>query len=197
MHLFEIHLTTQPLSPSQVPAFKRFCQQIAAKPILIELSNGQHAQQPMISKVLSCSDRATYTKGLEELQQAFANAHYPISRSKVEVPLDQAAAVQQLFPEYPRGYYEWHGKVNFQHEEELRAICLRHQAHLSRNALKSQQDSRFITIRDYSGAAENIQTRVAKLKAELLSQRWSFSKEEFEYCLFDSNVNLDRGWINQ
>jgi hypothetical protein len=39
---FELHLTTNDLSPHQVEWFKQVCVQNDGKPLLIELAQGQH-----------------------------------------------------------------------------------------------------------------------------------------------------------
>lgn len=193
--LFEVHLTTHNLSEVQLPSFESFCASIKAKPLVIELSNGAHYRQPMISKVFCCKHPDQIYIHVDELTAAFKKANYPVRRVKIEVPLEIIDQVDPLFPEFGQTYFEWHGKLQADRLDDLRRKCALHQAHLSRNALKNDPHRRFVTVRDYEDL-EVFKRRVEKLKTSLEEGHWHFSKEEFEYCIYDSNEALDKGWIN-
>ena len=66
--MFEIHLTTTAILETNIPKFVEYCRQIQVKPIVIELEEGQTAQQPMISKVLSNVDAAQLHEVIDNLK---------------------------------------------------------------------------------------------------------------------------------
>jgi hypothetical protein len=193
--LFEVHLTTRNLSEVELQAFESFCAYIGAKPLVIELSNGEHYRQPMISKVFRCDHPSQIYTHVDELTAAFKQADFPITRVKIEVPLEIIREVKDLFPDFTQTYFEWHGKLQDDRLDALWRKCAAHNAHLSRNALKNDPHRRFVTVRDYESLTV-FKERVQELKAALQEENWIFSKEEFEYCIYDSNVALDKGWIN-
>ncbi len=193
--LFEVHITTKTLIETEIPAFEQFCISINAKPIIIELSKGATAQQPMISKVFNCENGQDIHGEIQELVQLFEAANYPISRVKIEVPLEMAELATGIFPEKKGTYFEWHGKLTISNLEVIQQICKKENAHLSKNALKKDVHSKFITIRDYS-SAKAIRNRVNELTKSIETVNHYFKKEEFEYCIYDSNENLDQGWIS-
>lgn len=192
--LFEVHITTQDLQSNEIEGFERFCQDIAAKPILIELSKGDCCRQPMISKVFRCIGEELHSE-IDQLTAQFKSANYPVHRVKIEVPLELEEATKDIFSAQEKTYFEWHGKLSAKNWTPIQEICLKQDAHLSRNALKNSPHTKFITIRDYE-SAESILSRVASLKQTLEEGKWIFEKEEFEYCIFDSNVSLDKGWMS-
>ena len=81
--------------------------------------------------------------------------------------------------------------------EELPALnvyCTRNHAHLSRNTLRHTPDQRFITVRHSGDYTEFVQ-RVEKL-LHGLPDSVSLIKQQFEYCVYDGNLDLDKGWTH-
>lgn len=193
MYPFEIHLTTSTLTPAELASFVEACGQLQAKPLVIELARGASPTQPMLGKVVYQPNLAA------ALAVAVADSAYlgqrglPTTRVKIET---NARYPQLATPAEGPGftpYFEWHGKVPFQHQAELLALCARHRAHLSANALQSAAATRFVTLREFGPAAE-FERRVATLAADLQT-RWPLLKQEAECCLYDSNQALDAGWL--
>jgi hypothetical protein len=193
MYPFEIHLTTSTLTPAELASFVDACAHLQAKPLVIELARGASPTQPMLGKVVHQPDLAA------ALAVAAADSSYlrqqglPTTRTKIETDarypqLANPAAGPGFTP-----YFEWHGKVSFQHHAELLALCERHQAHLSANALRGAANTRFVTLREFGPAVE-FERRVATLAADLQS-RWPLLKQEAECCLYDNNTALDTGWL--
>lgn len=195
MYPFEIHLTTHALTPTELADFVAACGQLQAKPLLIELARGACPTQPMLGKVVHQPDLAA------ALAVAAADSTYlrqrglPTARIKVET---DARHPQLATPAAGPGfapYFEWHGKVSYLHQAELRVLCEQHGAHLSANALRGESATRFVTLREFGPAAE-FERRVAALVASL-QPRWPLRKQESECCLYDSNQTLDAGWLTQ
>lgn len=190
---FELHLTTAPLPPEQLDAFVAACGLLGAKPLLIELARGAAPQQPMLSKVQRLPDlAAALTLAAADARQLHA-AGFAVQRVKIEVPAEAAALATPGAGAAYQPYFEWHGKVPFKQAVELLAVCQRHGAHLSTNALKNDPHTRFVTLREY-GPAADFAARVAAL-TQALQPRWPVLKAQAECCLYDSNAALDRGWL--
>ncbi|MEO1517452.1 MAG: hypothetical protein AAFV95_20685 [Bacteroidota bacterium] len=194
MPKIEVHITCQQMTTDEIGAFESFCQSVDAKPIVILLPKGEHTQQPMISKIINCDSKEALAKKTRQLKNQFDTNGYEIVRVKMEVaPWDRDKA-EHLFETGPDNYYEWHGRVQLEKEETIRAIVKQLGGHLSRNALKRDPKAKLITIREY-GSEEMIKSRIHHLKTGLQQHGIEFAKEELEYCVYDSNVNLDKGWI--
>lgn len=191
---FELHLTTHALAAHQVDDFVAICQQLGAKALLIELAQGQVMQQPMLSKVALLPDVAAALTLAAADAASLKSSGFAVSRTKLEVPATHAAYLAATSPG-PAGtpYFEWHGKVSYVRAPELLAVCARHQAHLSANALKDSVLTRFVTLREY-GPLAVFEQRVAEL-VQALQAHWPIQKQQAEYCLYDSNTGLDQGWL--
>lgn len=195
MPLFELHISTKDLLENQIQGFELFCESIEAKPILIELSEGQFYRQPMISKVINCENKEALEREVSLVYEAFNTANFPVVRVKIEVPFWDKKRTENYYSNSEENYFEWHGKIIFSKPKRLAEICKKYEGHLSKNSLKKDPDKKFITLRDY-GEEVSIQKRIEGLKKELQKQKIQLIKEELEYCIFDSNVQLDKGWIN-
>lgn len=194
MYDFEIHITTTDITEDQIDQFEAFCASIAAKPIIIELSKGQFYRQPMISKVVKCKDKQGLENEISSIQADFLSNGYQVVRTKIEVPPWHKEIVANYYQNESKTYYEWHGKVKLTDEPLICKICELYQARLSRNTLKNDPTTKFITIRDYTDE-QAVNTRIERLKEHLNTHQITMIKEEFEFCIFDSNEALDKDWI--
>jgi len=194
--MFEIHITTNKLNDTEVNQFKEFCTSIEAKPILIELAEGITTQQPMISKVFSNLKEGQLANEIELLETKFLENSYDVVRTKVEVPLEFINKGRKEFPNYKGQYYEWHGKVEFDDVEKLKlALRIIQNTHLSKNALNDQPNRRFVTVRSYSNKRFFL-SNVESVKKALIHNKFKLIKDEYEYCVYDSNKTTDSGWMD-
>jgi hypothetical protein len=193
MYPFEIHLTTGALLPAELTQFVAACEQLRAKPLVIELARGTHCTQPMLSKVVQAPDLPAALALAAADAQYLHTCHLPVTRTKLETRADgQHLAMAACGPAFVP-YFEWHGKIPHQQVAELLALCTQYQAHVSANALRGESATRFVTLREF-GAAATFQARVASLAAALQTH-WPLLKQESECCLYDSNRALDAGWL--
>ena len=192
---FELHITTTDLKADQLPAFEALCASMDAKPILIELSEGTFFRQPMISKLLKSASRTALEDQVNGLSASFQRVGFPVERIKIEVAPWHREQAMELFPSEPAQYFEWHGKVQLVQGVPLRGLAGHFGGHLSHNALRNTPDKKFITLREYN-QEEDIRQRIEGLKAALDQAGVPLLKEELEYCVFDSNISLDKGWID-
>lgn len=191
---FEIHITVEKLTESQSGLFTRICRDQAGKPVFIELSRGDFRHQPMFSKVLHENDLEAVLVRSEQYALLFRHAGFVPKRLKIEVPFDDAQTLEAGSDDAGERYYEWHGKVPYERVERLLKLCEAHQVHMSRNALKDSENLRFITLREY-GSADVFKKRVKLLNEALREDGRPVSKQHFEYCIFDTNSCLDKGWL--
>ncbi len=190
---FELHVTINGLPESSISSFVNFCIANEAKPLIIELAQGAHYYQPMMSKVLNLATLGEAIAAGEAYSRLLHLQQFNVKRLKIEVPA--AAAVSFLpAPEGFKRYYEWHGKINYIHKEALGELCTAYGVHLSVNALKYSPDLRFITLREY-GDKSIFEQRVFSVVTALHTGGWELRKQQAEYCLYDDNVLLDSGWL--
>lgn len=193
MHPFEIHLTTDALPPIDLARFVGACEHLRAKPLVIELARGTHSTQPMLSKVVQAPNLLAALAIAAADAQYLHTCHLPVTRTKLETHADgQHLALPANGPAFIP-YFEWHGKVPYRQVAELLALCERHRAHLSANALRGESATRFVTLREF-GSATIFQARVASL-ATALQAHLPVLKQESECCVYDSNRALDTGWL--
>jgi len=174
------------------------CHTLGVKPLLIELPQGVTKSQPMTASY----HQGTLTQvrsEVETLAQKLLEANLSVIRIKIEamvtnknIPQEDSEAL--LLPE--SNYFEFHVKVTLPEgkEEILRNYCQQHQAHLSKNVLKGQQQ-RFITMRMYGVGLKNAQPKFKGLLTGLKTQGYPLSNIQQEYAVYDSHVGLDAGWI--
>ncbi len=191
---FEIHITVGELTHLQGKAFKNICLELSAKPVFIELSRGNARQQPMFSKVLKEKDLPTVVRLSEQYVSKLEQVDMIPRRLKIEVPFNEEKRFKVDHYGVGKRYYEWHGKVPYERVDNLLQLCEAHHVHVSHNALKDEQNLRFITLRE-SGSSDEFSSRVNELCEALRIGGWQVSKNHFEYCLLDTNISLDKGWL--
>jgi hypothetical protein len=200
---FEAHVTVAAGSETELQRFRAFCEAVSVKCIVIELGRGVAPLQPMT---------ASYHRG--SLQQALGEVHafaralvaagFEVTRLKLEalgrnqaIPEDDPSARAQ-----PANYFEFHVKVLLPlagaDVEGLRTRCERHGAHLSRNARKVRADGaseRFVTLRVPGLGRASAERCFAALLQDLAGTGLALSQRLREYTVYDSNLALDRGWL--
>ncbi len=192
----EVHITTNEIQQAAIDSFIDFCKHIDAKPIIIELGAGEVLQHPMISKRIKAADREELNGIIEGLKAEFLAAGYAVARVKLEVYYKHANEAQRLFfPEYKGGYYEWHGKVFSDKLDEVHQAARRSNVHVSQNGLKGIKNRRILTMRT-THTAQAFTNRIDQVKRNFKWAGIEIAGEELEYCIFDSNKSLDKGWID-
>jgi hypothetical protein len=191
---FEIHITVADLKSYQLDGFLEYCTQAEGKPILIELSKGDFIHQPMFSKVLYSDDFEAISSEIEKQKQGLMHLDFNVNRVKIEIPAKDFEYFNKPFLKNFKPYFEWHGKITYQNQTELNTLCHNHKAHLSLNALKNDKNSRFVTLREFSTYAI-FKNRIESILEDLNQGQWTILKQEAEYCIFDDNIFLDKGWL--
>lgn len=193
---FEIHITVANLPSHEQDRFVKFCRQHDTKPILIELAKGDFTQQPMLTAVVYAGTWEETLQTANDYTTLLNKSGFITNRLKIEIPANYADGYEGYTQSSFNKYYEWHGKVNYINPDSLLELCTDHNVHLSINALKHDTSTRFITLREFSNQPIFID-RITKLSNALKAGGWQLTKQQAEYCIYDTNCQLDNGWLPQ
>lgn len=207
--IFEMHVTVS--GGAGVERFRQLCEELKCKTVLIEL-NAAKAGAHLSNQLMTASHhRGDSLYDLQErcfgMARRFVAEGFAIDRVKVEammsdegVPDADADAAQRK-----SNYFEFHVKLALDtadHEQyrRLAQLCADHSAHLSKNALKKMPDGRehrFVTLRLYRVGRVSAVDRLERCVAALQAGGFSIVSTQREYSCYDSNVQLDQGWIDK
>jgi hypothetical protein len=118
-----------------------------------------------------------------------------VDRIKVEVKLDTESTT------VGHRYFEHHLKLELPveaHLDALAAVIQPHGARLSRNARRKDSygtTQRFLTLRDYGDDPMKAITDGQRLRHDLKQAGYRILEVEVERVIFDSNLDLDAGWL--
>ncbi|MBO2454399.1 hypothetical protein J4573_45440 [Actinomadura barringtoniae] len=197
---FEVHLT---VAPGDVGALERWAHPHGLKLTHIVLERGRTVSQPMLTL------RAT--GGLPEVRAAaeraagqVRSAGFAVRRLKIEaapwnegVPVTDEDAVAQPVDRY----FEHHVKLvlSVGGLDDLAALAVPHNAHVSRNARRVRPDGRqerFVTQRCTRVGDRTAAVRLDALTSALRAARYEIASVEREYVVVDTDASLDDGWID-
>lgn len=200
---FEAHITINQLNKADSERFDTFCNGLGVKSIQIELSRGDMAIQPM-----TCSrHKGTFQEIYQEVVQIgkqLQEQGFDVLRLKIEahpdnigIPLDKVEVLHHS----DKNYFEHHLKVLLNTDmdlSDLLAVCEKHQAHLSSNAYKkvdSGNYQNFITTRTYHVGKQEAKAHFSALMHDVQELDIPVLKHFMEYCVFDTNIDLDKNWL--
>ena len=191
--MYELHLTTTPISHAEWPAFEHFAASAGAKAMVIELARGAHRLQPMLTLVHP-GELDGAIRFAHALAQDAARSGYQVLRCKIEQDAAAGAFSEQAGDHH---YFEWHGRVAIAEpmRAQLAALCQEYGGHLSNNAIRGA-DTRYVTLRETSQLS-NLRDRVTALSLAMRVQGWETSKQQWERVVYDSNITLDAGWLER
>ncbi len=198
---YEIHLTIATLSAEKMPFFVDLCQNQTGKAILIALAQGENLQQPMFTKVVFEENLKNVIAKSNQYANVFIENNFAIKRLKIEIP----AQYSYLYTENNtvnsidfKPYFEWHAKlstlINEGEMKVLLTICQNNKVHLSKNSLKNEENTRFITLREF-GNKDVFEQRITNLLGNFQKENFIIQKQQAEYCIYDDNTMLDKGWL--
>ncbi len=201
---FEAHITVNADKLAVRRRFSLLCQNLNIKCVFIELSEGVTRSQPMTASYHHGTLQHVLQQ-INQIAQKIVNADFEITRIKIEAMVSNrdisiSDIEAQKLPQ--SNYFEFHVKAILSASENLevlRKYCLQYDAHLSANAFKKPvggKQQRFITMRVYGVGYKTAQTRFDNLIALLKAKGLKLSQQQREYTVYDSNLNLDAGWMD-
>lgn len=189
MSVYETHVTVRCPRPAELVRLESWAAQRELKVTHIVLARGRMTSQPM----LTLPDR----DGHEVLVPRLRAAGFDPVRVKVEtVPWTTEP------PGPGGGYFEHHLKLRLPPDYDRAALesqVVPHAAHVSWNArrvLPGGRQERFVTQR-WRGTAEGAGTACDALVAALAGAGYEIRSEEREFVLYDSDLSVDDGWIEE
>jgi len=185
---YEIHIT---VDSNDIEKFKKVCQKIGAKPVLIDVTS---SKQLMTSSKHKGVDKEYVSELMWMLRHLRGNGFH-VSRSKIEIRPEKVK--HKDFK-----YYESHIRLTLPKDfdkTQLINLCAKNKFHLSRNLFKSDDvyDYQMITYKDKFLSLVEFNRIIDNMKAELQRLNISFDKIEIEECIEDSHEKLDHDWLNQ
>ncbi|MGB1216373.1 MAG: hypothetical protein ACPG5P_00770 [Saprospiraceae bacterium] len=202
---FEAHVTVQPFRAERALVFDEICSDLGVKSIQIQLSRDKNMVQPMTCSTHKGKLQSTYKEVLSIAQALLANG-FEVNRLKIEAHPDNQnvpIGIKDAAVLSSDNYFEHHIKVLVQPDTsrtELLSICEKHNAHLSKNAFKKRADGileYFITTRSYGMGKNDALAQFQSLLKEVEDSGTKIQKHFMEYCVFDSNINLDDNWLDE
>jgi hypothetical protein len=200
---FETHMTIAIEGSERIEALQAWSRNHGLKFLYIVLDRGVTASQPMLT-------RRGQGCLAGELSRAFAlskslnTAGFSVARIKIEAaPWNQGIPQSNIEAQgHPADrYFEHHVKLLLAPSVNLvplAELAERHSAHLSRNVLRMRSDNcheQFVTQRCLGvGRAEARQRLQLLVSAIALLGHQAIDIEE-EFVVYDSNLELDAGWI--
>jgi hypothetical protein len=167
----------------------------------IVLDAGAHRSQPMLTARAGPTLREAHQRA-RRLATALASEGLEVVRVKIEGDLacDELAKDDDGRASSAAGrYFEHHTKVRLRDPRErsaAEAIAKRHDARASRNAFARDRDGeeRFFTLRQRDVLSAVAVERARQFDEALSDAGLVVLTRQSEYVVFDSRIELDRGW---
>lgn len=198
---FETHFTLEP-PPNGSEGLREIAERIGLKWLWIELARGETPSQPMFTAT-SAGKLSEIIRQSHDLGELLVLAGQKVVRVKIEaaptsagIPVSADEAAHE-----PRRYFEHHIKLQLPANADLgpmAAIAMQHGAHLSRNARRQRDDGfceRFVTQRCHGLGQTEARAALAELLDDLRAAGLHVLDSEEEYVVYDSNLDLDAGWL--
>lgn len=200
---FEVHLTVQPASMAAFERFRSWCLAHDCKCVRIVLARGEHVEQPMATWRRDSTALPAVVAETQQMISKLERVAIPIVRVKVEAAPDNEGVPQTDADaaEHAANYFEHHVKLLRDpgaDREMLLRTCVELGAHLSRNAWRENargQEERFATMRCYHVGRVTAEQQLQRLLDALNALGENIVEVESEYTVYDSNVELDAGWL--
>lgn len=199
----ETHLTVHLSETKTIAELQTWGAAHGLKCLHIILEQGNAPSQPMLTKRAGSklSDEFAAASRLKEL---LISEGFPVLRIKIEaapwnedVPQSAAEVIEQS----PERYFESHIRILCGKEadnSELIEAVTPHSAHLSRNALRQREndsEERFVTQRSAKVGYVESRRRLNAILSAIRNLGYTVIDVEEEYVVYDSNLEIDAGWI--
>lgn len=190
----ETHLTVA-LSARAEPELRAWAVRRGVKVLCIELARGVTPRQIMLTLYggTSVAQARQVAEALAFDARSICDARP--CRIKVETPWTRNSLVEQA-----PVYLEHHLRVTTRDLEALARLAASHASHLSRSAYKTSPDGsqeRFLTRRFGPSDDAAMSAAFDSLMADLAHAGLQVTKVERERVLFDDNIALDEGWLEE
>lgn len=188
----ETHLTVA-LPVGAEPKLRAWAAGRGVKVLCIELARGVVPRQVM----LTLRGGASVKEALRRVEALSSEVHTACGVRPCRIK------VEAHWKNFPNGtpaprYLEHHVRVATRDLEALERLATPHEAHLSRSAYKVFPDGveeRFLTQRFGPSDDARMSAAFDSLLVALANEGFPVTKVERERVLFDDNIALDEGWL--
>ncbi|MBN8227747.1 hypothetical protein JYK02_09520 [Corallococcus macrosporus] len=190
----ETHLTLA-MCASAEPELQAWAARHGVKALCIELARGVTPRQVMLTLRGSTSVEEARQRAEALAFEARSTCDARPCRIKVETPWTWSPLAEEA-----PCYLEHHVRVATRDLEALARLAASHAAHLSRSAYKVSPDGlqeRFLTQRFGPSDDAAMDVAFGSLLAGLAGAGLPVTKVERERVLFDDNLTLDEGWMEE
>ncbi len=184
--------------------FRDWCGTHQFNCVHIMLARGEHVDQPMATWRRSQASLSAVLAEATNVAAKLQKANCAVVRVKAEADLsnhDVPRHDEDVPGHAATQYFEHHVKLLRNCDapcDRLLQVCGEHNSHLSRNArreLARGKEERFVTLRHYRLGSVSSLRELAVFLHSLKKLGEQVIEVESEYCVFDSNLDLDRGWL--
>jgi hypothetical protein len=188
-----------------IEALRRWGGEHGVKCLHIVLDRGVSASQPMLTR-WGRGDLAGQLQIAGALGRSLEAEGFPVTRIKIEAAVGNPGVPQSDAEarDHPaERYFEHHVKLLLEDGADvspLVEVAERHNAHLSRNALRVRDDGRrerFVTQRCRPVGRAEARRRLDGLLDALAPLGHPILEIEEEFVVYDSNLAIDEGWIGE
>lgn len=199
--IYEIHISVD--KDSSLDMLYNLCEKFEAKAIVINLIQGKTRSQPMLCKRLIGSPNEVFDI-IENIYHEVSEK-LSVNRLKIEanttnngIPATDEEA--EKLPNYC--YFEHHIRLNIENEIDILKLSddlKKYDGHLSENEFSSNKEiqKRFVTQRFYKIGNKAAKEKLEEMCKFIDSKKIKYDKKIREYNIYDSNIMLDDGWINE
>jgi len=199
-----------------VDDFKKQCQYLGVKPIVIELQLENGTLEDVMTSSKHFGDNRSAYEESERITNELTKMGYRVVRKKIEtVPWHSAAPIIDGILPIPNDcYFESHIGVVITPDEKQELDSFVEGlntgiedtgsggvAKLSQNFFKKSKDgSKFvnmITYRNNLCGYETFKDEVELIKESLVSSGFNYEKVEVEYAIYDTNITHDDVWLKE
>ena len=187
---YEVHVTVE--KAYDIDKFKRDCDWMKVKPIIIETENGQLLENQVMTS--SKHEGEDYMTTLNKITTWLIGCGYKVIREKVEKnPMPNK--------DMDFKYYECHFRLKLPKDFDrqiIKNICGINKFHLSKNLFKHDKDYvyQMCTYRNDTISYPKFHDKITKFCIELMGNGILYDKIEIEECIYDTNENVDYKWLN-
>jgi hypothetical protein len=169
----------------------------------IVLERGAIPTQPMIS-YRGQGGLSEQVEVAQATAQELERSGFSVTRIKIEAALENSdiPCSNVAAQDFPNCYFEYHLKLLLAMEmarSTLIDLVQPYGAHLSQNARRQRSDGQgeyFVTQRCGGVGLRLAQQRFQDLAKVVADQGYFVISSHGEYVVYDSNIDLDRGWIS-
>jgi NTP pyrophosphatase (non-canonical NTP hydrolase) len=211
---YEIHITVDAQNIN-IEQFKKACQNIEVKPIVLDLENENKLIKDVMTSSVFMGNNSEAIREVERISNELKAFGFNVVREKVEtVPWHPAAPSRKnnnnVMPQ--NCYFECHFGINLKEakEKQILLLCITYlksefglDVHLSNNFFKKNLDGSFkimATYRSYKDQYEQFKNQVDLLEKELKSYNnngFMIDKPIIEFSVYDTKVSHDKEWLTK